>query len=274
MAMFYIFPLVFLLLNASSGILAGSSSFLCESHVAERGKTASITCRSSLDIRNVTVQFCSDSVNIICPKKSEINTYRRKYTSDNGRISLTLNHSAILNINEVKLSDQRNYKFFLEVDNNHGFLTEFLTVVATYTNPHVERHNDTLICTATGGYPESHLYWFENDRTNLTDKSKFVSEQDADGLFSLKSTLSVDSSVREMIYCCTLNNTNSFHESQGSSCITFENTITGKAQLEKTSNSIPIPAIVLVPILVLGTFIILLFLYRKKKGAFLSTVQN
>ncbi|XP_078242084.1 uncharacterized protein LOC110075047 isoform X1 [Pogona vitticeps] len=262
MAFLHIFPLVLLLLNTSNSIQAVSSSFSCESNVAERGKTASIICKYTKDIRNASVKFCFANTTT-CPERSELNTYNRKLTSDHGRISLKLNHSAILIINKVQILDQRNYYFFLEAENHFGRKYVFLKVVATYTNPQVRRQNDTLICTATGGYPEKYLYWFDKYNTNLTDRSKFVAVPNADGSFSLNSTLLVDSSDSKMAYCCTFNNTNSFHEPQGGSCITFEDATTNELRLEKTNNSILIVVIVLVVL----TVILLALFWRTKKGS-------
>lgn len=67
------------------------------------------------------------------------------------------------------------------------------------------KQKDTLICTASGGYPEEKLYWIS--KTKLTHKSTSESVKNEDGSFNLSNILQLESPPSETEYCCTFNKT-------------------------------------------------------------------
>ncbi|KAH0629540.1 hypothetical protein JD844_011679, partial [Phrynosoma platyrhinos] len=138
---------------------------------------------------------------------------------------------------------------------------------APYTKPQLTRKNETIVCTAGGGYPIKHLYWYDDNGTNLTHNSKFTYTQDVDGSYSLKSSFQLDSFAHEMTYCCTLSNRDSSHPLQTSDCMTFENGIINKSVSENTtSNSI----LILFLIVMLAVGFAVFCYWRKKKGVALG----
>nr|XP_016846809.1 PREDICTED: uncharacterized protein LOC100558594 isoform X1 [Anolis carolinensis]XP_016846810.1 PREDICTED: uncharacterized protein LOC100558594 isoform X1 [Anolis carolinensis] len=262
MAFLQIIHLGLIILNIRSFGCA-FANFSCEKNNGEYGKNTNITCRSNKAITNVTVTFCPYN-NCSCHGDPEINTLEGKNTSADGRISLKLDNFAILTFNSIQISDGRCYYFFLNSSNGFNFQSISLTVVAPYTKPQLIRKKDTVECTATGGFPDKHLYWFDTHETNLTHNATFISTQYVNGLFFLNSSLHLNYLANERIYCCTLNNTscNSF---QNCACLTLEKITSSKSVSENTSrNSAPIVVIV-VPAAAAAAVAVAVYFLRKKR---------
>ncbi|XP_061472343.1 uncharacterized protein LOC133379996 [Rhineura floridana] len=264
MASLQILPLCFLLVATSSDVLGtGFADFKCVEVIAEPGKPINITCTNNQYIKEVTVTFCDSLTN--CSNESDINTVVGKYTTDNGRFSLEkMNLSVILNVGKVQISDQRYYKFVLWSCNGDDEKFVLLKVDAPYTEPQVKEQKGTIVCQVSKGYPEGQLYWFDSNGTNLTHKSKFVSEKDEDGLFSLSSTLQLEFPDSELTYCCTLNNTIGCDALQGSRFVSFENNVL-RMKLEDKRE---IPHILIPVVIVVAIGLVILYCRRKKDKKF------
>ncbi|KAM6469853.1 uncharacterized protein PHA67_015329 isoform 3-T3 [Liasis olivaceus] len=136
--------------------------------------------------------------------------------------------------------------------------------LAPYTSPQVIKRNDTLVCTASGGYPEEKLYWVSKAGTNLTHNSTSESVKNEDGPFSLSNTLQLDSALSETEYCCTFSSTKVPSRQPASTCMTPESetfmTIAEKTTLKTT--------FIVCPIILLFSILLVVVLYRRrKKGA-------
>nr|XP_034960480.1 butyrophilin-like protein 2 isoform X1 [Zootoca vivipara] len=309
MASLQVLPLCFLLVTTQ-----GSNkfrNFTCDEDVtAELGKNINITCENNQSMHNATVKFCPNKTS--CPEKSDLSSIRKKYITDNGRISLTMiNQSVILNVHKVKISDQRHYEFFLQAVNGFDTRIIYLKVVAPYSEPQIKIQKDTVVCTASGGHPKRQLYWFSDHGTNLTHNSKLVSSKNEDGSFSLISTLQRQSLDSDTICCSILNNNNSKlvssknedgsfslnstlqRQSLGSDtiCCSILNNNTNCDKLqgsardhvgnETTANKLSQDAEkkIVIPVLIVITLaaicaVIMVFLHRKKKGAFSGAIRN
>nr|XP_060620546.1 ICOS ligand-like [Anolis sagrei ordinatus]XP_060620547.1 ICOS ligand-like [Anolis sagrei ordinatus]XP_060620548.1 ICOS ligand-like [Anolis sagrei ordinatus] len=264
MAFLHIILLGLIILNIS--ICCAFDDFSCETcgTNAEYGKTTNITCRNNEAITRVTVNFCPYN-KCSCPFNPEINTFAGIYTSKDGRISLKLDNFAILIFHNVQISDERCYAFYLYSSSGRKPKNIRFTVVAPYTKPQLIRKKETVECTATGGYPDKHLYWFDSHETNLTHNATFMSTQYVDGSFFLNSSLHLDSFVNERTYCCTLNNT-SCHSSQNCACMTLEKVRSSKTVSENiTSDSTPIVAIVVIAVLAVAVAAAIYFFKTKER---------
>lgn len=109
--------------------LSEFGDFRCDENVtAEIGKDININCTNNNKIIDMTVKFCINKT--LCPNSSNITTYKKRTTADNGRITLEINNnSAILHISSVQISDQRMYEFFLYSNNGHKKIYVTLRVV-------------------------------------------------------------------------------------------------------------------------------------------------
>ncbi|XP_025029579.1 uncharacterized protein LOC103060734 isoform X2 [Python bivittatus] len=144
--------------------------------------------------------------------------------------------------------------------------------LAPYTSPQVIKRNDTLVCTASGGYPEEKLYWVSKAGNNLTHNSTFESVKNEDGPFSLSNTLQLDSALSETEYCCTFNSTRVPSKQSASTCMTPESVRTFMIIAEKTT---PITAFIVCAIILSLSILLVVVLYRRrKKGASSAKCKN
>ncbi|XP_032992132.1 uncharacterized protein LOC117039169 [Lacerta agilis] len=265
MASLHILPLCFLLVTTQRH--NQFSDFKCEEDVtAEIGETVNITCQNNQAMVKAAVKFCPEETS--CPNESDLSTIKNKYTTDNGRISMTMiNQSVILSLHKVQISDQRYYKFFLQAVNGvvDKFIPVHLKVVAPYSEPQTKIQEDTVVCTASGGHPQRQLYWFGDHGTNLTHNSKLVSLKNEDGSFSLISTLQRQSLDSGTICCSILNNNTNCDKPQGFARVHVGNETTTNKVSKDAVKKIFIP--VLIVVMLAAICAVMVFLCRKKKGA-------
>ncbi|XP_053154725.1 uncharacterized protein LOC128345978 [Hemicordylus capensis] len=200
--------LCFLLLStAFGGTYTDFASFTCNKTItAEIGQNVTITCMNNEEISDVTVNFCCNSTS--CPNTISITKPENITTAENGRISLKRNITSVyLHINNVQITDHRNYGFILHAVNGHESKNISLVIHEQYTKPQITKQNDTFVCKTYGRDPKGQLYWFDTHGTNLTHNS-VLDPSIAEGCsFSLSSTLLLKSDVNKELLCCTPNNT-------------------------------------------------------------------
>lgn len=202
--------LCFILLSLASNDLTSCefAKFNCNNYHVKLGENASILCKSNKEITRVKVTFCSH-YNDSCPEESSIDTEKGLNATENGRISLKKKNNTLyyLNIHNVEIFDNRKYQFCILTDAGYRCEQACLEVTALYTIDEVKlQNNTTIVCKASGGFPQSQLYWYDKNGINLTSSSKLETKKAPNGSFFLSSTLQVESPI-DKIYCCTLNNT-------------------------------------------------------------------
>ncbi|XP_063148900.1 uncharacterized protein LOC134489956 [Candoia aspera] len=263
MASFQKLPLTFLLLIVLGDIQAESGCLSCSEHnITELGKGIIIKCKNNGPILSIGMTFCTTRGNN-CSIKGVINEQKRNLTV--GETTLEIQNSVVfLNINQVKISHEGNYRLTYVTEECMNQLTISLEVFAPYTSPQVIKRNDTLVCTASGGYPEEKLYWVSKAGTNLTHNSTYESVKNEDGSFSLSNTLQLESPLSEAEYCCTFNKTRVPSRQPASACMTLESVTTSMSKTEETTlekNRIPF---IMIPFILLA-FVFFAVLYRRRK---------
>ncbi|XP_070595905.1 T-cell antigen CD7 [Erythrolamprus reginae] len=206
MAPFRMLSFTFLLLNALSDIQAGDNCLSCpKTKIAELGKDIKITCKNNAP--NILMRFS------YCTPNRKKCTFKGAIEKQSGNLSdgeTTMEiHSnmTFLSINQIKISHEGNYILNYITEKCMTILIISLKVFAPYTEPEVLERGDSLICTASGGYPEEKLYWVSKTGANLTHNSTSQSVKNEDGSFNLSNTLQLQSAPSETEFCCTLNNT-------------------------------------------------------------------
>ncbi|KAM6469852.1 butyrophilin subfamily 1 member A1-like isoform 2-T2 [Liasis olivaceus] len=263
MAYFQKLPFTFLLLIVLSDIQAEGDCLSCSKHIiTEVGKGIIIECKNNAPIEKMGMTFHSSSRNLSY-STDVLHEQNRKLTL--GKVTLKIqDFMAFLIISQVKISHEGNYTLTYVTEDCMDELTIFLEVFAPYTSPQVIKRNDTLVCTASGGYPEEKLYWVSKAGTNLTHNSTSESVKNEDGPFSLSNTLQLDSALSETEYCCTFSSTKVPSRQPASTCMTPESetfmTIAEKTTLKTT--------FIVCPIILLFSILLVVVLYRRrKKGA-------
>ncbi|XP_007439286.1 CD276 antigen-like isoform X1 [Python bivittatus] len=271
MAYFQKLPFTFLLLIVLSDIQAEGDCLSCSKHnITEVGKGIITECKNNAPIEKMEMTFYSSSRNLSY-STDVLHKQNRKLTL--GEVTLKIQDSmAFLIINQVKISHEGNYTLTYVTEDCMGELTIFLEVFAPYTSPQVIKRNDTLVCTASGGYPEEKLYWVSKAGNNLTHNSTFESVKNEDGPFSLSNTLQLDSALSETEYCCTFNSTRVPSKQSASTCMTPESVRTFMIIAEKTT---PITAFIVCAIILSLSILLVVVLYRRrKKGASSAKCKN
>ncbi|KAM3846748.1 CD276 antigen-like isoform 1-T4 [Vipera latastei] len=253
MASFLKLPFTFLLLSVLSDSQAGAGNLSCSKHnIAELGKLIKIECKNNEPIIKMGVEFYSNFSTKQNANLTDVKTEKN-------------NSMAFLVIKQVKISHEGNYDLTYVAEDGMGVLTISLEVFAPYTSPQVMKQKDTLICTASGGYPEEKLYWISKAETKLTHKSTSESVKNEDGSFNLSNILQLESPPSETEYCCTFNKTRVPNRQPAPTCMTLTNvtnsTITGEETTLKTTKIIGIPIIFISLVFCLWA----VFCYRRRK---------
>ncbi|XP_038227815.1 uncharacterized protein LOC119842999 isoform X2 [Dermochelys coriacea] len=188
--------------SASYGQLA---TFKCSDVKTEYNKMATISCISNKNITNVVVKRCKNCNKQNLCLETVINTWKKKNSSEEGRIRLVLQHNiSEVHIQEVKATDQGGYEWYLYSDagEHHGCTT--LEITAPETEPNLTRNGTKFTCLSPIGHQQREIHWFDGQGTNLTGSASLVSEEAEGGLTSLTSTLHVKPSLAASEYCCTV----------------------------------------------------------------------
>ncbi|XP_058023882.1 uncharacterized protein LOC131190562 [Ahaetulla prasina] len=251
----------FLLLNVLSNIQAGDDCLSCSKpNISELGKSIMIKCKDNAPILSMGLRFCPLKGDH-CTRKGVI--YQHNSTLTDGEITLAFHsNTASLNISQIKISHEGNYKLVYVTENCMNNLTISLEVFAPYTRPQIMKQNDTLICTVSGGYPEEKLYWVSKAGSNLTHKSTSQSVKNEDGSFSLSNILQLESAPSETEYCCIFNNTRIPGRQPASPCTTLENVRASKIITEVTT--LNMTETIVIVIAVISLVILLAVIWRKR----------
>ncbi|XP_034264415.1 CD276 antigen homolog [Pantherophis guttatus] len=256
----------FLLLNVLSDIQAGDDCLSCSKpNIAELGKDIMIKCKNNAPIVSMGIRFCPLKGD--CIPKGVIK--KPNSTLTDGETTLEFhNNTASLSINPIKISHEGTYILSYITRNCMDNLSISLEVFAPYTNPQVMKQEDTLICTASGGYPEEKFYWVFKGGTNLTHKSTSQSVKNENGSFSLSNTLQLESAPSETEYCCTLNHTR-VPSRQVSTCMILQNVSTSMIIAEKTTLNTPMIIIIVIAIISLACILLAVTWWRTGRKNYL-----
>ncbi|KAM4594314.1 butyrophilin subfamily 1 member A1 isoform 1-T2 [Fundulus diaphanus] len=107
------------------------------------------------------------------------------------------NRNISLLISNTKVGDEGEYSCEVTTDSGASSATTSLKVTARYNYPTADKTlekgksnvDQTLVCNASGGYPEGQLRWIDNHQTDWTKSAKLTVTKDENGLFMLSSEL-------------------------------------------------------------------------------------
>lgn len=140
--------------------------------------------------------------------------------------------NASLLLRRVGVADEGSYTCFVRVD-TYGSAAVLLQVAAPYTKPQVTLVTESnlrpgdevaLTCVAYGGYPEAGVLWQDGGGRNLTGNISTSVVANEDGLFSVRSVLTVVLEPNST-YSCRLSNPLLGDEGHASVTITGQNMV-------------------------------------------------
>ncbi|KAJ8340699.1 hypothetical protein SKAU_G00353320 [Synaphobranchus kaupii] len=121
--------------------------------------------------------------------------------------------NASLALRSVRIADDGSFTCFVRIE-EYGSAAVLVQVAAPYSKPQVTSEPEsnvrpgdvvTLSCMAHGGYPEAQVMWLDGGGRNLTDNVTVSQVANEEGLFSMRSVLTVMAEPNSM-YNCTLVN--------------------------------------------------------------------
>ncbi|XP_069420843.1 butyrophilin subfamily 1 member A1 [Ovis canadensis] len=130
-----------------------------------------------------------------------------------GRVSLVEDHiaegSVAVRIQEVKASDDGEYRCFFRQDENYEEAIVHLKVAALGSEPHIsikvqESGEILLECTSRGWHPEPQVQW----RTHKGEEFPSMSESrtpDEEGLFTVRASVIIRDTSMKNVSCCIRN---------------------------------------------------------------------
>uniref|UniRef100_UPI0003C63E70 Butyrophilin subfamily 1 member A1 n=1 Tax=Bos taurus TaxID=9913 RepID=UPI0003C63E70 len=130
-----------------------------------------------------------------------------------GRVSLVEDHiaegSVAVRIQEVKASDDGEYRCFFRQDENYEEAIVHLKVAALGSDPHIsmkvqESGEIQLECTSVGWYPEPQVQW----QTHRGEEFPSMSESrnpDEEGLFTVRASVIIRDSSMKNVSCAIRN---------------------------------------------------------------------
>ncbi|KAI4552554.1 hypothetical protein MJT46_017205 [Ovis ammon polii x Ovis aries] len=130
-----------------------------------------------------------------------------------GRVSLVEDHiaegSVAVRIQEVKASDDGEYRCFFRQDENYEEAIVHLKVAALGSEPHIsmkvqESGEILLECTSVGWHPEPQVQW----RTHKGEEFPSMSESrtpDEEGLFTVRASVIIRDTSMKNVSCCIRN---------------------------------------------------------------------
>ncbi|XP_012728620.2 CD276 antigen isoform X1 [Fundulus heteroclitus] len=168
------------------------------------------------------------------------------------------NRNVSLLISNTKVEDEGEYSCEVTTDSGSSSATTRLKVTARYNYPTADKTlekgrsnvDQTLVCNASGGYPEGQLRWFDNYKTDWTKSAKLTVTKDENGLFMLSSELHLLKGSIFPEYTCVVYNASGGKE--GSISIPTEHTGASKAN--------PATSTIIAPVVVIGSLIVGLLL--------------
>ncbi|MEQ2277542.1 hypothetical protein XENORESO_004181 [Xenotaenia resolanae] len=183
----------------------------------------------------------------------------------------TMNVSLL--ISNTILQHKGEYKCEVTTDSGTATHTTTLEVTAKYNTPTVRSIDQkdipnvhkTLICEASGGYPEGHLRWFDENKTEWTKSAKLTEKKRNDGLFELSSELPLLTGSTFSEYTCVVYNA-SYGKEDSASIL-----LDGPSPLSeiKTPGSAIIAPVVVIGSLIVGLLMALLFFRRRSQREFM-----
>ncbi|KAJ8417666.1 hypothetical protein AAFF_G00225090 [Aldrovandia affinis] len=116
-------------------------------------------------------------------------------------------------LRDVQIADDGSYDCFVRIE-EYNSAALLVQVAAPFSKPQVTSEPDSnlrpgdevsLICVAHGGYPEAQVLWQDGGGRNLTDNVTVWQVANEEGLFSMRSVLTVLAEPNS-VYNCTLVN--------------------------------------------------------------------
>ncbi|CAL8289582.1 unnamed protein product [Arctogadus glacialis] len=264
-------------------IIAGTSEFVqlkCNGNNNGRfGQQSLLECILILSEEATDVQ-----IKRIIWKKNEAETgietalidYERGSTlKSEPRFTLAERHNIHFDVSmlvtDTLMADRGNYTCI--VDTSRGFCTSSaprLRLSVPYSTPNINRSRNpnqnvamTLSCTATGGYPEGKILWFDEYGTDWSPSSQQEAIETTDGRFNLVSKLDLLSGSSFSTYTCAVHNIRGEREGETQHSVTDPDPRSvrheGKTQKSDLASKI------VIPVVIIGSVIIGLLIVRLLK---------
>ncbi|XP_014898944.1 T-lymphocyte activation antigen CD80 isoform X2 [Poecilia latipinna] len=178
---------------------------------------------------------------------------------------VTLNDRTVsLVITDPKVKDEGVYSCLVMTDSGNAETTTHFKVTAKYEAPSVYSIDEqvvpnahkSLICKATGGYPEGKLRWFDENKTEWTKSAEPpIVNQTEDGLFEISSKLPLMKLSTSDEYTCVVYNASDGKE--GSATIRTDDPDPDASTQNSSKTSL---SAIIAPVLVVGSLIVGLLL--------------
>ncbi|MEQ2307898.1 hypothetical protein AMECASPLE_022744 [Ameca splendens] len=172
-------------------------------------------------------------------------------------------------ISNTKLQHEGEYKCEVTTDSGTATSTTMLEVTAKYNTPTVRsidrkdtpNVHKTLICEASGGYPQGQLHWFDENKTEWTKSAKLTENKRNDGLSELSSELPLLTGSTFSEYTCVVYSASYGEEDSASILVDTPSRVSGI----KTPGSAIIAPVVVIGSLIVGLLMALLFFRRRSQ---------
>ncbi|XP_007569652.1 CD276 antigen homolog isoform X1 [Poecilia formosa] len=178
---------------------------------------------------------------------------------------VTLNDRTVsLVITDPKVKDEGVYSCLVMTDSGNAETTTHFKVTAKYEAPSVDSIDEkvvpnahkSLICKATGGYPEGKLRWFDEKKTEWTKSAEpTIVNQTEDGLLEISSKLPLMKLSTSDEYTCVVYNASDGKE--GSATIRTDDPDHDPSTQNPSKTSL---SAIIAPVLVIGSLIVGLLL--------------
>ncbi|XP_074116614.1 uncharacterized protein LOC141538749 [Sminthopsis crassicaudata] len=171
------------------------AEFRCKKEVSAcQNDRVEINCTSTMDFREIGLYLCKNEND-----RGELlfnRTTVGEYPLQKGMRVMFENREVKLVIEKTQISHQGLYRWRLL---SKGSIIKFTRLYVS-ESPIISKENDKLICQATLEKPGRRIIW--SNETDWTEKTEFISNQDARGLFNLSSIKLWKDSFNSNPPCC------------------------------------------------------------------------
>ncbi|KAK5602549.1 hypothetical protein CRENBAI_008987 [Crenichthys baileyi] len=215
-----------------------------------------------------------DDILVVFDRRSGNVVYKRHQGYGLADPSLNTMNVSLL-INNTKLQNEGEYTCQVTTDSGTTTHTTKLEVTAKYNTPTVRsidqkdtpNAHKTLICEASGGYPEGQLRWFDENKTEWTKSAKLTENKRNDGLFELSSELPLLTGSTFSEYTCVVYNASGGKEDSVSILLESPSPSQSPFSGIKTPGSAIIAPVVVIGSLIVGLLMALLIFRRRSQRA-------
>ncbi|XP_030207153.1 butyrophilin subfamily 2 member A2 [Gadus morhua] len=174
-------------------------------------------------------------------------------------------------VTNTLMADRGNYTCIVET--NRGFCKSSaprLRLSVPYSTPKINRSRNpnqnvamTLSCTATGGYPEGKILWFDEYGTDWSPSSQQEAIKTTDGRLNLVSKLDLLSGSSFSTYTCAVHNNRG--EREGETQYNVSDLDPQSVRHEGKTQKSDLASKIVIPVVIIGSVIIGLLIVRLLK---------